>query len=45
MNVLLEVIQQHPTLTAHIQEIVSRKDLSESAKMTAIKRIIREKAP
>ena len=45
MNVLLEVIQQHPTLTSHIQEIVARKDMTEQAKMTQIQRIVRDKTP
>jgi len=43
MSVLLEVIQQHPTLKSHIQEIVSNKTYTEAQKMAAIQRVVREK--
>jgi len=42
VNVLLEVIKQHPTLKSRIHEIVSRKDVSENEKMAQIQRIVAE---
>ena len=41
-QVLRDMIQQHPNLRGRIQEIVSRKDMSEEQKMAAIEQITRE---
>ena len=45
MPELLKAVREHPQLRTQIQEIVQRKNLAESAKMTAIERIVREAKP
>ena len=43
MALLLEVIKKYPQLKVRVQEIVSNPTLNETAKMLAIKQVIREK--